>query len=129
MNYTNINTQPIPQVAYDIKNTYVYLLESKTGVRYDYDQEVVTINKMTLSESLSIRFKYTLGSLNFLYEQVSEKVVNISERNGLLDRILELFTRLQNQLTFITSEKHVEELIGVVNKEKLDIKLRIPNYL
>ncbi|MCH2195473.1 hypothetical protein [Kordia sp.] len=129
MNYTNINTQPIPQVAYDIKNTYVYLLESKTGVRYDYDQEVVTINKMTLSESLSIRFKYTLGSLNFLYEQVSEKVVNISERNGLLDRILELFTRLQNQLTFITSEKHVEELIGVVNKEKLDIKIRIPNYL
>lgn len=129
MNYTNINIQTIPEVVYDIKNTHVYLLESKTGVRYDENLELVTINKIRLSDSLSIRFKYTLGSLNFLFEEVSQKIKNINEKSKLLDRILTLFANLQDELGVITSEKHVEKLIEFINKEKLEIKRRVPNYL
>lgn len=129
MNYTNIDIQTIPEVVYDIKNTHVYLLESKTGVRYDENLELVTINKVKLSESLSIRFKYTLGSLNFLFEEVSQKIKNINEKSKLMDRILMLFANLQNELGIIASENHVEKLIDTLNKEKLEIKLRIPNYL
>ncbi|MGH1386768.1 hypothetical protein [Kordia sp.] len=129
MNYTSINTQAIPEVIYDIKNTHVYLLESKTAVRYDDELDFVTINKTKLSESLSIRFKYTLGSLNFLFEEVSQKIQDINEKNKLQDQIVNLFESLQRELGVIQSENHVERLIDFLNKEKLKIKTRIPNYL
>jgi len=129
MNYTNINIQAIPEVIYDIKNTHVYLLEAKTDVRYDEELDFVTINKTRLSESMSIRFKYTLGSLNFLFEEVSQKIQDINEKNKLRDQILKLFESLQKELSFIQSENHVERLIDFLNKEKSKIKIRIPNYL
>lgn len=129
MNYTNMNVQMVPETIYDIKNTHVYLLEAKTNVRYDEDLEKVIINKLMLSESMSIRFKYTLGSLNFLFEEVSEKIIDNSKRNTMLDQIILLFKNLNDKLRDVKSENNVEKLIDFLNKEKRKIKLRIPSYL
>ncbi|WP_046744457.1 hypothetical protein [Kordia zhangzhouensis] len=119
----------IPQAIYTIKNAHVYLLETKTNVCYDEELELVIIDNTRLSESLSMRFKYTLGSLSFLFEEVSKKVSDLSEKNRLRDRIVHLFENLQDELGVITSESHVERLIDFLNSEKNKIKSAIPNYL
>lgn len=125
MNYI----KTIPQVIYSIENAHVYLLESKTNVCYDEDSELVIIDNTKLSESLSMRFKYTLGSLSFLFEEVSKKVSDLNEKNQLRDHIVHLFENLQDELGVITSEDHVARLVDFLNSEKNKIKLSIPNYL
>ena len=115
----------IPQVIYSIKNANVYLLESKTNIFYDEDSELVIIDNTKLSESLSMRFKYILGSLSFLFEEVSKKVSDLNEKNELKDRIIHLFENLQDELGVITSEDHVARLVDFLNNEKNKIKLSI----
>jgi hypothetical protein len=115
----------IPQVIYSIENTHVYLLDSKTNICYDEDSELVIIDNTKLSESLSMRFKYTLGSLSFLFEEVSKKVSNLKEKNQLRDRIVDLFEKLQEELGVITSEDQVTRLVDFLNSEKNKIKLSI----
>lgn len=121
MNYV----KNIPQVIYSIKNANVYLLESKTNIFYDEDSELVIIDNTKLSESLSMRFKYILGSLSFLFEEVSKKVSDLNEKNELKDRIIHLFENLQDELGVITSEDHVARLVDFLNNEKNKIKLSI----
>lgn len=124
MNYI----KTIPEVIYSINNEHVYLLDSKTNVCYDEESELVIINNTTLSESVSMCFKYTLGSLNFLFEEVSLKVKDMNEKNRLRDRIIVLFENLQDELQVITSENHVERLLHFLKKEKNQIKSAIIDH-
>lgn len=129
MKHTETNIQTIPKIIYNIEKAQVYILESKTNVCYDEELEIVIINATKLSESLSMRFKYTLGSLNFLFEEISKKIKDISEKNRLHIQIILLFENLQEELEIIKSENHVEKLIDFLNIEKVKIKSRIYKYL
>lgn len=129
MKHTAINIEAIPKIMYNIEKGQVYILESKTNVCYNEELELVVINATKLSRSLSMRFKYILGSLNFLFEEVSKGIKDISEKDKLRNQIITLFENLQDELRIIKSENHVERLVDFLTNEKVKLKSRIQNYL
>jgi hypothetical protein len=108
-------------IIYEINN-YLVVIGKKTSIYIGNTMDTITINNIQLSEELSMKLKYLLGTLNFFNEVLSKKI--FEGTNGHLffikniDILVGLIYRLENEKNILYLEKIIDEM----NNKRIDLR-------
>ncbi|QHI35395.1 hypothetical protein IMCC3317_07410 [Kordia antarctica] len=111
-----------PKNIYSVKENEVYILKFKTTIHVVDERTPLTINQIKLSEKSSMKFRYLLGSFNFLYQKSREKIKNEKMRHYVFFNVSEVLMKLVISLEETTNQKQIEQVIQQMDVERLKIK-------
>ncbi len=111
-----------PKNIYSVKENEVYILKFKTNIQVEDERTPLTINQIKLSEKLSMKFRYLLGSLNFLYQKSRKKIKNEKMKHYILFNISKVLMNLVIRLEESENQKQIEQIVKQMDLERLKIK-------
>lgn len=111
-----------PKNIYSVKENEIYILKFKTAIHVVDELSPLIINQIKLSEELSMKFRYLLGSLNFLYQKSRKKIKNEKMRHYILFNISKVLMKLVISLEETENQKQIEAIIQQMDLDRLKIK-------
>lgn len=109
--------------VYHISNGYVYIFDIKTKIQVKGEFEPVIINDVALPENLSMKFKYILGSLNFMFNETITTETDTRKKQSLALRIIKLLLKIIHMFEGTANPKDIEEMIHQIDAERMEFKL------
>ncbi|MGH2666778.1 hypothetical protein [Flavobacterium sp.] len=109
--------------VYYILNGYIYIFDIKTNIQVKDEFEPIIINDVTVSENLSMKFKYILGSLNFMLNETISTESNSHKKQNLTLKIIKLLLKITGMFDGNTNLTDIEEKINQIDAERMEFKL------
>jgi hypothetical protein len=113
----------------DTHRSQVRLSEISTHLQVDEDGNIISVNDIPLENDTSHQLSYLIGSINFLFVVINERVADVhfprKEKEGLLDlkeRVIGLIVDLISELSQSGSNEGVIAIIERIGKRKLVLK-------
>ncbi len=122
MNLLNYCIKEYEGRLYSIADYDLYILGIKTKVKFNSEFEPVLINGFKISDEISMRFKYVLGSLNTMFTLILQKELDNEKQRLLLIKIINLmlkFITIPNEKADVSE---IESILISVEKEKFLIR-------
>lgn len=80
--------------VYNVVDGYVCIFDIKTKIQNKNDLEPIIINDIVISENLSMKFRYILGSLNFMFSETLSTNYNPEKRQSFAVKIIKLLLKI-----------------------------------
>ena len=111
--------------VYCVSNGYVYIFDIKTKIQNKSDLEPIIINDVLISENLSMKFRYILGSLNFMFNETLSANHNIEKKQSLAVKIIKLLLKIIETFDGNMDSSDIEERIYQIDEERVKLKLKL----
>ncbi|MEM6684654.1 MAG: hypothetical protein AAF617_02570 [Bacteroidota bacterium] len=111
-----------PKNIYSIKQNDIYILQFKTNIQVVDEHTPLTVNQIKLSEKVSMKFRYLLGSLNFLYQKSRKKIKNEKMKHYIIFNISKVLMNLAVRIEETENQQQIEQIIKQMDLERLKIK-------
>lgn len=109
--------------VYCVADGYVYIFDIKTVIQHKNDLEPIMINDVLISENLSMKFRYILGSLNFMFNETLSAKHNIEKKQSLAVKIIKLLLKIVETFDGNIESIDIEERIQQIDAERVELKL------
>lgn len=114
--------------VYGVVNGYVYIFDIKTRIQNKSDLEPIIINDIAISENLSMKFRYILGSLNFMFSETLSTNYNAEKRQSLAVKIIKLLLKIVEAFEDNTDINSIEERIYQIDSDWGELRSKKANY-
>ncbi|OXG09153.1 hypothetical protein BC749_10328 [Flavobacterium araucananum] len=114
--------------VYGVVNGYVYIFDIKTRIQNKSDLEPIIINDIAISENLSMKFRYILGSLNFMFSETLSTNYNAEKRQSLAVKIIKLLLKIVEAFEDNTDINSIEERIYQIDSDWGELRSKKAHY-
>ncbi|MGN7811036.1 hypothetical protein [Flavobacterium johnsoniae] len=115
----------IAKEVYCISDGYVYILGIKTKIQNKNDLEPIMIDDVLISENLSMKFRYILGSLNFMFNETLSANHNIEKKQYIAVKIVRLLLRIIEIFGNSIESSEIEKIIYQLDAERVELKMKL----
>lgn len=109
--------------VYYIANGHIYIFDIKTNIQVKDEFEPISINNVAISEHLSMKFKYILGSLNFMLNETILTETDKKKKHSQIVSIVKLLFKITKMFEGNTTLIDIEEKINLIDAERMEFKL------
>ncbi|MCV9927832.1 hypothetical protein OIU83_09225 [Flavobacterium sp. LS1R49] len=109
--------------VYCVADGYVYIFDIKTTIQNKNDLEPIIINDVLISENLSMKFRYILGSLNFMFNETLSACHNVEKKQSIAVKIVKLLLKIIETFEGNMEPTDIEERIHQIDAERVELKL------
>ncbi|WP_426094750.1 hypothetical protein [Flavobacterium sp. DSR2-3-3] len=111
--------------VYCVAGGYVYIFGIKTTIQNIDDLQPIIINDILISENLSMKVRYILGSLNFMFNETLSASHNIEKEQSLAVKIVKLLLKIIETFEGNIESTDIEERIYQIDEERVELKLKL----
>lgn len=111
--------------VYCVEDGYVYIFDIKTTIQNKNDLEPIIINDVLISENLSMKFRYILGSLNFMFNETLAANDNIEKKQSAAVKIIKLLLKIIETFGDNMESTDIEERIYQIDAERVELRLKL----
>ncbi|WP_394773059.1 hypothetical protein [Flavobacterium sp.] len=111
--------------VYCVEDGYVYIFDIKTTIQNIDDREPIIINDILISENLSMKFRYILGSLNFMFNETLSTNQNVEKKQSLAVKIVKLLLKIIETFEGNIESTDIEKRIYQIDAERVELKLKL----
>jgi hypothetical protein len=109
--------------VYYISNGYIYIFDIKTNIQVKDEFDPILINNVAISENLSMKFKYILGSLNFMLNETIQTEADSRKKQARILSITKLLFKITKIFEGNIDLADIEERINQIDAERMEFKL------
>ena len=113
--------------VYSVTDGYVYIFDIKTTIQNKNDLEPIMINEVLISENLSMKFRYILGSLNFMFNEKLSTKYNTERKQSLTIKIVKLLLKIIETFDEDSDMESIdiEKIIYQLDAERVELKMKL----
>jgi hypothetical protein len=111
--------------VYCVADGYVYIFDIKTTIQNINDLEPIIINDVLISENLSMKFRYILGSLNFMFNETLSAGHNVEKKQNVAVKIVKLLLKIIETFEAKVESTDIEQIIYQIDAERVELKLKL----